>query len=626
MRSSGYRVVMIVGRFRKQMTFGLGKKPGVPLFGLVGMAIALPPPTITELRIEADTFIMRLTPQFKVIYCENMISTLTDWKSDDISGNDLYTFCHPGDLLMMKKVHVDLVTKGQILSPSIRMLNKRGGYVWVQICATSLYTSKTNDDQTVLAIFQVLSAVEQRECILSLCQQCDTSSAPANIKRSSKDVSSLVDAFDVPPTTEVRSSSADDLSNSTTVDYNNSNEVRSSPHSSEMHRAPDEVPDVLYDKPDGNNLLETIASSTDYNKNENKTSRRKTDRPRKRRRDCDSDDETTSDPFNRSHGSESTGESVLERSFDNSDALNLTAFEKDSLSASLMKDSVKSKDVAESPEDLSVRSACDRNSSADALQNMYKLTESRTLTEPHGTGSHSVRELEKIMTKHFPPGNRDKTNSVNISDTHKQKSTIQWIGSSNALSTDSMTASAFLRQLYTSRESVIRSNHGRPCVYNGDISSLNMLTPPGTELFKDPLQLNIPQITVHNRSPMNISQSPDTIVGSTSDAFSMTPPSSVSPQEKVTSPFHDNTMTDHVMMQYAAHASEELGQSRNAPPPGLQLDNSRLSFLSVPNGYQHENMTDFHQFSHSAGQTGSITNYNTRPASNGIWYGSAYTS
>ena len=63
---------MIVGRFRKQMSFGLGRKSGGPLFGFVGLAIALPPPTITELRIEADTFIMRLTPQFKVIYCENV--------------------------------------------------------------------------------------------------------------------------------------------------------------------------------------------------------------------------------------------------------------------------------------------------------------------------------------------------------------------------------------------------------------------------------------------------------------------------------------------------------------------------------------------------------------------------
>ena len=403
--------------------------------------------------------------------------------------------------------------------------------------------------------------------------------------------------------------------------------MTSTSHSSEMHENADEVPDVLCDKTDGNNLLETIASSSDYSKYESKTSRRKTDRPRKRRRDCDSDEEETgSDPFNRSHGSESMGESVLERSFDGSDALNLSAFEKDPLSASLTKESGKFKDVNESPEDLSVRSTCDRNGNAEALQNMYKLTESRASTEPHGTGSHSVRELEKIMSKHFPPGTRDKTNSVDLPDTSKQKSTIQWIGPSNAISTDSMAASAFLRQLYTSRESVIRSNHGRPCVYNGDISSLNMLTPPGTELFKDPLQLNIPQIAVHSRSPMNISQSQNTIVGSTSDAFSMTPPSSVSPQEKVASPFNDNAMTDHVIMQYGAHASDEILQSRNVLPSVLQPDNSRLTFLSVPNNYQHEDITDFQQCSHSTGQVGSITNYNTRPASSGIWYGSAYTS
>ena len=49
-----------------------------------------------------------------------------------------------------------VVVKGQVLSPSIRLLNKHGGYVWVQICATSLYNSKSNDDQTILAIFHVL--------------------------------------------------------------------------------------------------------------------------------------------------------------------------------------------------------------------------------------------------------------------------------------------------------------------------------------------------------------------------------------------------------------------------------------------------------------------------------------
>lgn len=395
----------------------------------------------------------------------------------------------------------------------------------------------------------------------------------------------------------------------------------------ESHEKPKEVPDILCNKTESKYLLENIAASSDF-KYEGKGSRRKADRPRKRKRDCDSDDDdTTSDPFSRNHINESNSESVLENSFDNSDALNLSACEKDSLSVSLHKESGTFSDIAgESPEDLSVRSTCDRSSNADRLQNMYKISELRTSTDPHlPGGSHSVRELEKIMSKHFPSGTRERANSTELADSGKQKSTIQWIGSSNAISTDSMTASAFLRQLYTSRESVIRSNHGRPCVYNGDLSSLNMLTPPGTELFRDPLQLNIPQIAVQNRSVYN-SQSPNSLVSSTNDAFSMTPPSSVSPQEKVVSPFHDNAITDNVIMQYGAHAPDDLVQNRNSLSSVVQPDNSRLSFVSLPNSYQHENASDFHNCGHPTGQPGSIMNYNTRPASNSIWYGSAYTS
>jgi neuronal PAS domain-containing protein 1/3 len=38
--------------------------------GLVAVAIALPPPTVTELRLEHDCFITRMTPDFTLTYCE----------------------------------------------------------------------------------------------------------------------------------------------------------------------------------------------------------------------------------------------------------------------------------------------------------------------------------------------------------------------------------------------------------------------------------------------------------------------------------------------------------------------------------------------------------------------------
>ena len=60
------------GSDRVGCTPGTDMEPQSQPMGMVGMAIALPPPTITELRLELDTFITRLTPDFKVVYCEPM--------------------------------------------------------------------------------------------------------------------------------------------------------------------------------------------------------------------------------------------------------------------------------------------------------------------------------------------------------------------------------------------------------------------------------------------------------------------------------------------------------------------------------------------------------------------------
>lgn len=46
--------------------------------------------------------------------------------------------------------------KGQVLTDYFRFMNKNGGYIWVQMCATTLFSSKTSDDHTILAIIYVL--------------------------------------------------------------------------------------------------------------------------------------------------------------------------------------------------------------------------------------------------------------------------------------------------------------------------------------------------------------------------------------------------------------------------------------------------------------------------------------
>ena len=50
---------------------------------------------------------------------------------------------------------VSVLNKGQVLTDYYRLLNKRGGYVWVQTCATISY-SKNSDDENMIGINYVL--------------------------------------------------------------------------------------------------------------------------------------------------------------------------------------------------------------------------------------------------------------------------------------------------------------------------------------------------------------------------------------------------------------------------------------------------------------------------------------
>jgi neuronal PAS domain-containing protein 1/3 len=46
--------------------------------------------------------------------------------------------------------------KGQILTPYYRVLNKRGGFTWLQTCATVVCNSKTAEEQNIICINTVI--------------------------------------------------------------------------------------------------------------------------------------------------------------------------------------------------------------------------------------------------------------------------------------------------------------------------------------------------------------------------------------------------------------------------------------------------------------------------------------
>lgn len=169
-KSSGYRVVLVLARLRPQYSFTQTKKSQPQLLGMVGLAIALPPPSVHEIRLECDMFVSRINFDFKIVHCEPKVQDLLDYAPDEIVGRNLYTLCHGEEVNKLRKCHVDLINKGQVLTHYYRMMNKNGGYTWLQTCATVICNSKNNDEQNIICVNYIVSGKEQSNVIMDCCQ------------------------------------------------------------------------------------------------------------------------------------------------------------------------------------------------------------------------------------------------------------------------------------------------------------------------------------------------------------------------------------------------------------------------------------------------------------------------
>jgi len=49
-----------------------------------------------------------------------------------------------------------VLNKGQVLTDYYRLMNRHGGYVWLQTCATIICNAKNVDEQNIIAINYVL--------------------------------------------------------------------------------------------------------------------------------------------------------------------------------------------------------------------------------------------------------------------------------------------------------------------------------------------------------------------------------------------------------------------------------------------------------------------------------------
>ncbi|KAF7990560.1 hypothetical protein HCN44_000365 [Aphidius gifuensis] len=172
-KSSGYRVVLLLCRLRPQYPFSHARKLSPPLMGMVGLAIALPPPSVHEIRLEADMFVTRINFDFRIAHCEPKVSELLDYTADELTGKSLYGLCHGEDANRLRKSHVDLIHKGQVLTHYYRLMNKSGGYTWLQTCATVVCNSKNAEEQNIICVNYVISGREYENLIMDCCQLDD---------------------------------------------------------------------------------------------------------------------------------------------------------------------------------------------------------------------------------------------------------------------------------------------------------------------------------------------------------------------------------------------------------------------------------------------------------------------
>lgn len=116
-KSSGYRVVQIIAHLRPQLINNDQRaliesnlentNSNLKSIGLVAVAICLPAPTVNDLRLESDTFVMRLGLDFRIVHCEPKVSELFDYNADELVNRNLYGLVHCQDMAYLRKAHIE---------------------------------------------------------------------------------------------------------------------------------------------------------------------------------------------------------------------------------------------------------------------------------------------------------------------------------------------------------------------------------------------------------------------------------------------------------------------------------------------------------------------------------------
>ncbi|XP_058860489.1 neuronal PAS domain-containing protein 1-like isoform X2 [Acipenser ruthenus] len=208
-RSSGYKVIHVTGRIRSRPTHS--SAPSVQReMGLVALAHTLPPSTLNEVRMESHMFVFRVNMDLQVIYCENRIKEYMDLSPEELIGQSCYHFIHVEDVDSIRHSHEDLLVKGQVVTGYYRWLQRRGGFLWIQSCATISFNHKSPQDRNIIWVNYVLSRPEFLDIPLDL-QQLGESSRPSREPQATDDCSQEAKGKDTTPLQDLDSVNASEI-------------------------------------------------------------------------------------------------------------------------------------------------------------------------------------------------------------------------------------------------------------------------------------------------------------------------------------------------------------------------------------------------------------------------------
>ncbi|KAH8275029.1 hypothetical protein KR018_011316 [Drosophila ironensis] len=511
---SNYSVVLLLCKLRPQYTFSHSRKSQPPLLGMVALAIALPPPSVHEIRLECDMFVTRVNFDLRVAHCEPRVSDLLDYAPEDLVNKSLYSLCHAEDANRLRKSHTDLIEKGQVLTGYYRLMNKNGGYTWLQTCATVVCSTKNADEQNIICVNYVISNRENENLILDCCQLEPSMDSIKHEEGLGNDKSSGSPGGDAPGEGNSHPCAGDMKLNSPKTDPEGHSHRGRGRSAAASHGSSLNSLTLIKDSPTplgadidaGVGVLPTTVA--------------------------------TPVPAATPNGSSSSNGVSTKRKRKTKAAQQAEEHGQDQVS----------------PEQPLTKLPAMEQRDQQPRSRLPSIVDE----QPTSAADSAVKDLEQAMSKHLPspvavavaqPATDFSADSLlkqQQLDPNEKSSTIQWIGTPYQQPPAPMPATALLRQLYANRESVIRATARQtptgvgPGVFYGEQQTGPLPTPPGSESSYENqyLQLHSAASGGHPGGQKGSADAFTNLVSTYGGYHSsidyhnaMTPPSSVSPRD-----------------------------------------------------------------------------------------------